>query len=94
MRRVSGGHVDRRCVWKEAKAERRPVFEPGGPRRRRPGSEPRDRRDRSIAALKAHATRWRQRAVAAVTEPEKAACLARAAGYQNRVKVLQEQYIA
>jgi hypothetical protein len=102
MRRVETGEVRRFCVWINEKGKRYPTFEPGRPYQIRPLRHPElivsplsgaFNVGRSIGALKAHATRWMQRAADAATEEEKAACLSRAAGYQDRVK-MQEQHRA
>jgi hypothetical protein len=85
MQRVAAGEVPHICIWNEERVERHPTFEPGYPSDLSIG--------RSIAALKAHAKRWTQRADTA-TEEEKAAYLAKAAGYQDRAKKMQDQHRA
>jgi hypothetical protein len=70
MRRAVAGEVDHISVWRDKKAQRFPTIEPGGPSDLNVA--------RSIAAVRAHATRWKQRAADAATEEKRAACLARA----------------
>jgi hypothetical protein len=55
MQRVRRGQIPRVCVWTNDKGERLPTFEPNPP------ACALDIR-RSVAALKAHATRWIKRA--------------------------------
>lgn len=97
IRRIQAGELKRDCAWTKSRVQRIPVFPANatallrGFEHRLKGSPrpPKANVKGSIAALRAHATRWQKQAEMAATEEDKVLCTERATEFLTRARSMK-----